>query len=130
MSLKYAIISAVSCSTRQYRRATSGIWFTTKGATNTRDILGVGMDKKCRNMERKSSYASSGGSTFPRSDHRRGFSASVGCIANFPLMHNFFSHIYTSLSILYTLVSFGFWDLNGWIEIWWKENQSFESPIF
>ncbi|CAK7328555.1 unnamed protein product [Dovyalis caffra] len=81
-SLPYVGAMAVSnLEARQCRGATSSIRFETKGATTTCDGMGMGLDKKCRNLERTSSYAGSSRSIGSRSHYRAGVFAPMGHIA-------------------------------------------------
>lgn len=69
----------------QCRGIVSNIWFTTQGATSTSYNVGMGLDKECRNLEWKGSYAGRAGSIGPRSHHWGRFLTPVGSIAIVPV---------------------------------------------
>lgn len=59
-------------------RTIGDVWFTEEGIASSSYDVGMGMDPKCRNMERKSSNVGSARTLGSRSNHRKRVSASVG----------------------------------------------------
>ena len=77
--------SAVFSSAWQCRGAAGSLWFEAKRATIACDGMGMGLDKKCRNLERASSYAGSSCSIGSWSHHRAGVFAPMGYFSIVPL---------------------------------------------
>lgn len=69
---------AVFGSLGQCRRVAGSIWLAAQGVASADIGVGMGMDKKCWNLERKSSYDCSATSVVFRSHYWKGIFAPVG----------------------------------------------------